>query len=398
MRGPKFCVTTPGKVYDFKGDTRKFTKRLILQETFFDKQFVDNSLMRKPSRKLATTKNGDLNEILNTLHKLDPVRIQMDSNIDEEERSALNELKELSKSTIEIKKADKSDTWVIMDKDKYRDNLVLKEHLNTSTYEKAELDSNTNVYKELKKLIERHASCTTKNEKNFILDIDWTDANFYILPKINKCKEIISRIRTQPAEYLQMEMPTTLKSRPIYGGPKAVTEGASKLLDKILSPLVQCLKSYVKDEWNFVRTFPKHISFKAKLISCDIISLYSTIPTDLGLKALDYWIDRLRHMIPERFTKEFILELAKFVLCNNYCLFDETMWHQIIGTSMGSIFAPPYACLTVGFLEETVLYPTLLPSKFDANSCETIIEYFFRFMDVHLLISVGNDGFTGGFP
>ena len=381
MKGPKFCVTTSGKTHDYKGDTRKFTKRLILQETYFDKDFEDESLIRKPSKKIATTKNGDLNEILNTLHKLEPVPIHMEKNIDSEEQSALNELKTLSKSTIEIKKADKSDTWVIMDKCSYRDNLVLTEHLHTSTYEEADLDSNDRVFKDLKKLVEKHSSCTTKNEKKFVLDKDWEVANFYVLPKINKCKEIVSRIKTEPGEYLQMELPPTLKSRPICGGPKAVTQGASKLLDRILSPLVPCLRSYVKDEWNFVRIFPKHIPYKAKLISCDIVSLYTSIPTDLGLQALDYWIDKLRFMIQSRFTKAFILELAEFVLRNNYCLFGEKMWHQIIGTSMGSIFAPPYACLTIGFLEETKFYPTLLPSKFDPVICEKIIEFFFRFMD-----------------
>ena len=137
----------------------------------------------------------------------------------------------------------------------------------------------------------------------------------------------------------------------------------------------------MKDEWSFVRIFPTIVPYKAKLVSCDIVSLYTSIPKSLGLEALEYWIDKLRSLIPERFTKEFIMKLADFVLSNNYCRFGETMWHQIVGTSMGSIFAPPYACLTVGFLEETKLYPTLLPSKFDAISCAKIIEYFFRFMD-----------------
>ena len=48
---------------------------------------------------------------------------------------------------------------------------------------------------------------------------------------------------------------------------------------------------------------------------------------------------------------------------------------------MGSIFAPPYACLTMGFLEETRLYPILLPSKFDPITCQNIIEHFYWFMD-----------------
>ena len=175
-------------------------------------------------------------------------------------------------------------------------------------------------------------------------------------------------------------MPDTLKSRPICGGPKAVTQGASKLLDRILSPLVPHLKSYIKDEWDFVRKIPKEVEGNFKLMSCDIVALYPSIPTDLGLQALEYWIDRLRPVINNRFTKQFILQLAEFVLKNNFFVFDGKMFHQVIGTAMGSIFAPPYSQLTLGFLEETRLYPLLL-SRFDKETCDLIINYFYRFMD-----------------
>ena len=142
MKGPKFCVTTSGNFFDFKSDTRCFTKRLILQEAFFDQTINDDSLVKNPSKRYMSTKNNDLNEIINTLHKLEPTGLKMKSNIEKSEEKALKELKLLVKTEIEIKKADKSDTWVIMDKILYRDNLVLKEHLLTPTYEKAANDAN----------------------------------------------------------------------------------------------------------------------------------------------------------------------------------------------------------------------------------------------------------------
>ena len=71
----------------------------------------------------------------------------------------------------------------------------------------------------------------------------------------------------------------------------------------------------------------------------------------------------------------------EFILTKNFTAFDNELWQQITGTSMGTKMAPPYACLTIGFLEETVLFPTLLPSKFSKEECERIIELFFRFMD-----------------
>lgn len=46
-----------------------------------------------------------------------------------------------------------------------------------------------------------------------------------------------------------------------------------------------------------------------------------------------------------------------FILQSNNFLFDQQMYRQLIGAAMETIFAPPYACLSVGFLEETKLYP-----------------------------------------
>ena len=318
--------------------------------------------------------------MINKLHKIDPAPISTKNNLEREEKVAFSQLKVLAKSAIEIKKADKSDTWALMDKERYRQ-MILKEHLLTETYEKAPLDANNKVYNNLVKLVNKFSDGLTKNEIKFISDDDWHDAFFYGLPKLHKCKEVVDRIEGKNIEYLWMEHPVSLKTRPICGGPQAVTQGASKLLHEILSPLVKEMRSYIRDEWDFVRRLPKKVSFRANLISCDIVSLYSSIPTELGIEALEYWVDRLRDKIPLRFTKTLILELAKFVLQNNFCKFDLELFRQIIGTAMGTIFAPPYACLVIGYLEETKLYPQLLPSKFDEITCKKIIEHFYRFMD-----------------
>ncbi len=380
MKGVKFCVTGSGNSFDFKGETRKFTRKLMLQEIFFDKTYNNDSLVRKPSKKYISTFNNELKDLINILHKIEPVRTQSETNLTEEEMIAYKELKDMAKTEIEIKKADKSDTWVIMDKETYK-NLILEEHLKSRTYEKANLNANAKVFSKLGKLTAKHSNALTKDEIKYINDAEWENAYFYGLPKIHKCEEITSKIRENQTDYLKMDFPINLKTRPICGGPRAVTQGASCLLSKVLTPLVTEMKSYIKDEWDFVRKFPKKIDYDANLLSCDIKSLYPSIPIDLGLQALEYWLDRFMDKIPPRFTKACILELAEFVLSNNYFIFDEEMYHQIIGTSMGTIFAPPYSCLTVGYLEETKLYPVILPSKFSNTICERIIEHFYRFMD-----------------
>ena len=114
------------------------------------------------------------------------------------------------------------------------------------------------------------------------------------------------------------------------------------------------------------------------IYSCDIISLYTNITHELGLNALKYWIDRERHLIPTRFSVEFIIGAAEFVLTNNNFLFDNFMYNQLIGTAMGTKFAPPYACLAIGFLEETKLYNEL-PVHFSPSYCDFLMKHFFRY-------------------
>ena len=56
------------------------------------------------------------------------------------------------------------------------------------------------------------------------------------------------------------------------------------------------------------------------------------------------------------------------------------MYAQKIGTAIGTKFAPPYACLSMGYLEETKLYPELY-LHFDVSIVEFIIELYKRYMD-----------------
>ena len=58
------------------------------------------------------------------------------------------------------------------------------------------------------------------------------------------------------------------------------------------------------------------------LPSCGVVSLYTSIPHDLGLETLSYWTDKKQNLIPDRFTKAFILEAVSLLLSNNNFQFD----------------------------------------------------------------------------
>ena len=300
-------------------------------------------------------------------------------NLTPEERTALHEL--ANNEEIIIKKADKGGNFIIMDKSYYRDYLVLENHLNDNAYKKIDQNEDRQVIKKLNTLLLNYEERLTRKEVDFISNFEWKTSNFYVFPKIHKCKEMIQKINEENKTYVELDPPEELKSRPIIAGPLAPTQRLSEFLDTVLKPLVPTLKTYIKDDWDFLRKLPRKFEQEVELYSCDITSLYTSIPHELGLEALNYWINKKHDLIPERLNCDFIIDAAKFILENNNFLFDGTLYKQTAGTAMGTKFAPSYACLTIGYLEETKLFPLILPKYFNRNECALIEDKFYRYMD-----------------
>ena len=49
-KGPKFCPTTKGNVFDIKSDTKGFTRKLKLRERFRGIEYNDESLVKRKSK------------------------------------------------------------------------------------------------------------------------------------------------------------------------------------------------------------------------------------------------------------------------------------------------------------------------------------------------------------
>ena len=67
--------------------------------------------------------------------------------------------------------------------------------------------------------------------------------------------------------------------------PNSPTQKLSSLLEKILTPLLPKLKSYIKDEWDILKKLPRNFDPNFTLLTCDIFSLHANIPHKLGLKS-----------------------------------------------------------------------------------------------------------------
>ena len=77
-------------------------------------------------------------------------------------------------------------------------------------------------------------------------------------------------------------------------------------------------------------------------------------------------------MILNRFSKKIILEALEFILRNSNFKFDKIFYNETGGTAMGTKCALPYACLVVGYKQETKLFPIELPKVFSSEEIQII--------------------------
>ena len=131
-RGPKFCPTTKGNFFQLKTDPKEFTRKLKLIEYFHECDYEDESIVKNKSNFIPNINNDDLTQLISKIENENPTSLIMADNLNTNERKALAEIK--SHQDIVIQKADKVNT-LVMDKGYYTNKLVLRDHLNTSTYE-----------------------------------------------------------------------------------------------------------------------------------------------------------------------------------------------------------------------------------------------------------------------
>ena len=88
------------------------------------------------------------------------------------------------------------------------------------------------------------------------------------------------------------------------------------------------------------------------LVTLDISNMYMNISEVLGIKAVRYFLTEYPHLLHSRFSLEFVEEAILLVLRNNISFFDGRYKRQIHGCAMGSHKSPPYASLSVGYVEK----------------------------------------------
>lgn len=244
---------------------------------------------------------------------------------------------------ITIKPADKNLGLVIMNTLEYKQSCL--QHLNdTNTYTIIQHYDKDAIYGRLQAILIRHnlfkartvLTPLTKSLLQLQHEPSLRIAPFYTLPKIHK------------------SITPPIPGRPIVSSNSTLTYHASVYLDKELQPILKRLRTVCTSARTIILDME---TFKAPLgssiLCADVTSLYPNIPIDIGIITVRNVIQNLRFFPNDHLN--FLMDLLHWVLTENYCIFDDVIYHQIKGTAMGTPTAVSYSNIFLYGVEAPLL-------------------------------------------
>ena len=161
-------------------------------------------------------------------------------------------------------------------------------------------------------------------------------ARFYLLPKVHKINN---------------------PDRPITNAINSPTSSIAEFVDYQLQPMVQNLKSYIKDTTDFLNKLEKinRVPEGALLVTMDVTSLYTNIPHNEGINATTLACEENDSI--ETSTRVITKFLSLVLNLNNFTFNDEHIL-QIKGCSIKSKCSCSYANLFMGKIRERQNLPT----------------------------------------
>ena len=242
-----------------------------------------------------------------------------------------------------IKNADKNLGVTVLDRSFYFEEALSERHLgNVTTYVPLEIlplsrllvSSVTTILKKYNQYYNCYGKISTfANDILANLNSEYViPSHMYFIPKIHK---------------------SPIALRPICASIGSSTYNASKFLDIVLQPIMKNIKSFINNSSELVCKL-ESIAFSPNcyLVEADVENLYPSIVIEDGLKSLH---KALTYHNWEVSNIEFIVELAHWVLANNYIQFGDRYYLQKIGTAMGTPFAVTFACIHLAIIENETL-------------------------------------------
>ena len=147
---------------------------------------------------------------------------------------------------------------------------------------------------------------------------------------------------------------TNIPLRPIVSSIQSPFYNLSKYLSNCLSKITGKNDYYIKDSFTFKQYIDTlQIPPNYKLVSLDVVSLYTNIPNDiLPIILQKRWNELKEHTT---LTYQEFTECINLTLNNNYLQFKDNFFQQIDGCAMGSPISSTIAQIVMEYLEESVL-------------------------------------------
>ena len=319
-KGLKF-VPTPQKVDNLELKADYYTIAHKLKWKFVPKSnnnMINNNnkdLIRLKTNSKAAPQPSNANQQLlcNQLEKLSTIKKSFKGkpkyNMSPKLYAAL---KSLENGRFVIKEADKGSGVVIMTEEFYNGKIL--QMLESSNYKEVQLDCSTLV-KRVVSFIKPFKDQLSKTEFDAITKQESCLANFYGLPKLHKSKLVQDAVEIQ----INCPNPHDLQFRPIVACQNCPTSFLADLLDKLLRPFVEKVKFRLKDTWDFLRKLPETAKNDEFSVTGDISALYTNITTEKGEAAILYYYNQYPNLLPNSFSKEFLVKLYNF--CQNNLFF-----------------------------------------------------------------------------
>jgi hypothetical protein len=253
----------------------------------------------------------------------------------------LKSINTLSKNKdIMVVKADKGGATVVMDKIDYE--RKMETLLSGGEYQLLPEDPYAEYDAELRKITK---GCAELKESRVIpepaapnaRDAPYKPPHIYGLPKVHKAGAPL---------------------RPIVSTIGSAFQPLARFLVPILSPLAEKSKISIKNANELLPRLKELKLSKFDLMcSFDVVSLFTSVPTDLILDIVKSRLEKDATKLLDRTTLKIptILELVKFSINSTYFQFKDSFYKQTSGLAMGSSLSPILAEIFMQWLEEQVL-------------------------------------------
>jgi hypothetical protein len=350
-KGLKFCATPPNiNPSSYQQSIEDLHRKLILQAYHVKQsntsklhayQSADSTFQHNhkktstwiPLRHQCDQALYDFATILNDkLKRCTQHKKGRKQNLNKKQQRALRRLS--TRKDFILKAADKGSGVILLSPEQYEleaykqlnDGFTYTD-LNGSPLQEIEQKIRDNINKHV------HTGALSQKSANLLIVQNARPGRFYLLPKIHK------DLHNPPG-------------RPIISANLHPTERLSEYVDIHIKKHISNIPSYLKDTNHFLQTCNNiKLPPNAKIVTLDVKGLYTNIPHDEGLIAMDDFMNDYYNTK----TSKMLIQLTKLVLENNIIEFNGKLYLQLVGCAMGSKMSPNYANVFMHYFESKYL-------------------------------------------